>query len=240
MTPGAASAPAPAAPGSTAAQDPAMAPSEPGRQRRRYDSPVRRQRAAQTKERIVSAGAELLHGFPIWNWNALTARAVAERAGVNERTVYRHFPNERALRDAVLVRLEEEAGVDLHGLTFETLGDITARILGYVSAFPLEQRSPRDDTVVAANARQREALLEAMTPVTAGWRPAERTAAAAIFDVLWSVVSYERLVTDWALEPDQAIGAITWAVGLLQEAITAGRRPGPVPGQPGAGAPPAG
>ena len=33
--------------------------------RRRYDSTVRRQRAAETRERIVAAGAELLHGFPI-------------------------------------------------------------------------------------------------------------------------------------------------------------------------------
>ena len=32
--------------------------------RRRYDSPVRRQRAAETRERILTAGAELLHGFP--------------------------------------------------------------------------------------------------------------------------------------------------------------------------------
>ena len=38
------------------------------RRRRRYDSPLRRQRAAETRERIVAAGAELLHGFPIRNW----------------------------------------------------------------------------------------------------------------------------------------------------------------------------
>jgi AcrR family transcriptional regulator len=74
--------------------------------RRRYDSPVRRERAAQTRERILAAGAELLHGFPIWNWGALTVPAVATRAGVTERTVYRYFANERALRDAVLGRLE--------------------------------------------------------------------------------------------------------------------------------------
>ena len=33
------------------------------------------QRAAETRERIVTAGAELLHGFPVWNWRALTVRA---------------------------------------------------------------------------------------------------------------------------------------------------------------------
>jgi AcrR family transcriptional regulator len=206
--------------------------SDPVRQRRRYDSPLRRQRAAETRERIVTAGAELLHGFPIWNWRALTARAVAERAGVNERTVYRHFPRERELRDAVLVRLEEEAGVHLEGLTLDGVREITARILHYVSAFPLEPRTPRDDTVVAANARQREALLAAVTPSTPGWTAADRSIAAAMFDVLWSVVSYERLVTDWEFEPTQAIGAITWVIGLLQEAIAAGQPPSAGPPAP--------
>ena len=35
--------------------------------RRRYDSPVRRQRAAETRERIVTAGIELLHATASWN-----------------------------------------------------------------------------------------------------------------------------------------------------------------------------
>src|SRR3954469_14909974 len=77
--------------------------------RRAYDSPVRRQRVAETRERIVAAGAELLHGFPIWNWDALTPGAVAEHAGVTERTVYRYFGSERELRDAVMARMEHEA-----------------------------------------------------------------------------------------------------------------------------------
>jgi AcrR family transcriptional regulator len=62
---------------------------EAARTRRTYDSPVRRQRAAATRERILTSGAELLHGFPTWNWSELTVRAVAERAAVTERTVYR-------------------------------------------------------------------------------------------------------------------------------------------------------
>src|SRR5436305_10897149 len=57
---------------------------------RRYDSPLRRERAAQTRDSIISAGAELVHEFSSWDWRKLTIRAVAERAGVHERTVYRH------------------------------------------------------------------------------------------------------------------------------------------------------
>jgi AcrR family transcriptional regulator len=199
--------------------------SKPARQRRRYDSPLRRQRAAETRERIVAAGAALLHGFPIWNWRALTVRAVADQAGVNERTVYRYFPTERELRDAVMTLLEQEAGVDLEGLRLEGIQEVTARIFEYVSTFPLEPRTARDPTVAAANERQREALLAAVVPLTADWPDVDRAIAAAMFDVLWSVVSYERLVTDWALEREDAIRAITWVIGLLQDAIRRGVRP---------------
>ena len=199
---------------------------EPARTRRRYDSPIRRERAAQTRERIVLAGAELLHGFPIWNWRALTVRAVAERAGVNERTVYRHFATERELRDAVLQRLEEEAGVDLRGLTLDDVPEVTARILEYSSSFPVEPRTERDETVAAANARQREVLLAAVTEHTRDWSDVDRALAAAMFDVLWSPVSYERIVVDWDVDPKEAIRGITWVIGLIQAAIADGRGPG--------------
>ena len=199
--------------------------SAPLRERRRYDSPLRRQRAAETRERIIVAGADLLHGFPIWNWRALTVRAVAARAGVNERTVYRNFASERELRDAVLVRLEQEAGVDLEGLRLENLQDLTARILEYVSSFPLGPRTPRDATVAAANERQREALIGAVAPWTSEWPDVDRAIAAAMFDVLWSVVSYERLVVDWELDPKEAIRGVTWVIGLVEDAIRHDRRP---------------
>ena len=44
-------------------------------ERRPYDSPVRRSRAAATRERIVAAGSELVHGFEAWDWDQLTYRA---------------------------------------------------------------------------------------------------------------------------------------------------------------------
>jgi AcrR family transcriptional regulator len=198
---------------------------EATRERRRYDSPLRRQRAAETRERIVGAGAELLHGFPIWNWRALTAPAVAERAAVSERTVYRYFPSERELRDAVLARLEEESGVDLEDLTLARLRDVAAQILQYASAFPLAPRAPRDPTVAAANERQRAALLAAVAPDTEDWPEVDRGIAAALFDVLWSVVSFERLAMDWELDAADAITGITWVIGLVEDAIRQGRRP---------------
>jgi AcrR family transcriptional regulator len=193
--------------------------------RRRYDSTLRRERATQTREDIVAAGADLLHGSSIRDWQALTIRAVAERAGVHERTVYRHFGNERSLRDAVMRRLEQDAGIDLAQMRLEDIADVTARIFRHVSSYPLEPRSPLDPTLLETNQRQHDALLAAVAEPTASWPEAERTLAAAMFDVLWSVGAYERLVTDWPLDRDEAIRAITWVVGLVEEAVRDGRRP---------------
>jgi AcrR family transcriptional regulator len=193
--------------------------------RRRYDSPVRRQRAAETRERILTAGAELLHGFPTWNWAALTVRSVAERAGVTERTVYRYFATERDLRDAVLARFEDESGVAVEGLGLDDIAPVTTRMLEYASTFPIAPRTPRDDTVAAANARQRAALLAALEPHTDGWSAADRAIAGAVLDVLWSVVSYERMVVDWELAPDDAIRGLTWTIQLIEAAVRAGVPP---------------
>ena len=121
--------------------------SKPARTRRRYDGTLRRKLAAGTRERIVAAGSTLLHRSPIRDWRALTIRAVAERAGVNERTVYRHFANERGLHDAVMHRLEEEAGIHLARLRLEDVADAAARIFEHVSSYPREPRPPLDPTL---------------------------------------------------------------------------------------------
>ena len=94
--------------------------------RRTYDNRARQEKAAQTRERIVAAGSELVHDFDSWNWRDLTFKAVAERAGVGERTVYRHFPTERHLHDAVMQRLESEAGISYEDVDLTNIGDVTA------------------------------------------------------------------------------------------------------------------
>jgi AcrR family transcriptional regulator len=193
--------------------------------RRRYDSPLRRERAAQTRERIVAAGGELLRRSDIRDWRAVTIRAVAERAGVNERTVYRHFANERALRDAVMHHLEAEAGVDLSRMRLEDVAEVAARIFRHSSSYPLAPRPPLDPTLAEAKQRQHDALAGAVAEYAAPWPPADRTVAAAVLDVLWALASYERLVLDWHLDPEEASRAIAWVIGLVEDAVREDRRP---------------
>src|SRR5882724_368443 len=99
---------------------------------RRYDSSLRRERAALTRERIIDAGAALVHELSSWDWRELTIHAVAERAGVHERTVYRHFPTEEVLRAAVIDRLQQEAGLRPEDVTIDTIEDQISRLFAYL------------------------------------------------------------------------------------------------------------
>lgn len=194
-------------------------------QRRKYESPLRRQQSAETRERILVAGSELVHGFSSWDWRDLTVRAVARRAGVNERTVYRHFSSERDLHDAVMRRLQEEAGIPFDGLTLDEYATVVARLFDYLSSFATAPRTPNDPTFVAIDERRRQALLAAVEQSTEGWSETDREMAAALLDMLWSVGVYERLVAVWGLGTGQATEAVTGLIGLLVDAIREGRRP---------------
>jgi AcrR family transcriptional regulator len=196
------------------------------RPRRRYDSTVRQQGAAETRDRIVTAGCELLDASPVRDWRGLTMRAVADRAGVNERTVYRHFTNERGLRDAVMHRLEQRAGINLDELQLEGIGDVARRIFTAVASHPLERQPSLDPSLKDAGRREQEALRRALAPHAAGWTEADRSVAAAMFNVLWRVAVHEHLAVDWDLDEDEAIAGITWVTGLIEDAVREGRGPG--------------
>ncbi len=193
--------------------------------KRRYDNTRRRERANETRERIVGAGAELVRQSSIRDWHGVTIRAVAARAGVNERTVYRHFANERALRDAVMQRLEAASGIDLDRLRLDRVADAAGRIFRLVAASAGERPAPLDPTLAEANRRLHEALVAAVTEQAAGWPEADRTLAAAMLDVLWSVGCYERLARDWSFDAEEAIRGVTWLVGLVERAVRDDERP---------------
>ena len=201
------------------------AASEPAPRRRGYNSPVRRQQSAATRERIIAAGAELVHGFPAWDWKNLTAGAVGEQAGISERTVHRYFSTERMLRDAVLQRLVEESGVSLDGLELDNFAGVIARMFRYLSSFAVAPATQDDPTFASMDQQRRDALLGAVTRATPGWADRERETVAAVLDILWTLPPYERLITSWRFDDARAINAITWLIGLIEQSVRSGRRP---------------
>jgi AcrR family transcriptional regulator len=186
--------------------------------RRRYDNSRRREQADATRERIVSAGVELARRASVRDWGGLTIGAVAERAGVSERTVYRHVQHERGLRDAVMRRLEEDAGIDLATMELDDVAEVATRISAQVASFAPGPAGPSDPTLSEAGRRQREALRRAVAARTGGWSAVDREAVAAVLDVLWSPMAMERLA-GWDLDREQAVGAVAWAIGLVERAV---------------------
>jgi AcrR family transcriptional regulator len=200
-------------------------PDPPERRARPYDSTLRKERAAETRERIILAGSELLHHESVRDWKKLTVRAVAEKAGVNERTIYRYFGNERGLRDALLQRNEEDAGIDLGDMQLGDISKVTAKLLGHISQYPRDPMPPLVPTLIDAMQRQRAALINAVESNAQQWPQEDQLIAAAMLDVLWSVAAYERLAGNWQLDHELAVRGITWVLGLLEQAINDGRNP---------------
>lgn len=187
--------------------------------RRRYDNRARQEKAAQTREQIVAAGSDLVHGFESWDWRDLTFKAVAERAGVGERTVYRHFPTERRLHDAVMQRLEAEAGVSYEDVDLENLAETTGRVFASLQRFSVRESvpPPEDSAFVSSDQRRRDALLRALSG--SGGSETRRRVIAGLLDVLWSPTSYERLVGVWGLDGADAAGAIEWLMARVVAAV---------------------
>ena len=182
---------------------------------RSYDNSGRREQAEATKDRIVSAGADLLRASSVRDWRNVTVRAVAERAGTSERTIYRHFGSEKGLRDAIMERNQREAGIDLTTVGIDDLADVAARVLQFVSAYPPTPEPPLDPTLHETDARRRAALLRAVAESAPHRSHEEHVRAAATIDLIWSIDSYERLLSGWQLDSDAAIEAVRWGIGLV-------------------------
>jgi AcrR family transcriptional regulator len=75
------------------------ATTDSGSTRRRYDSPLRAKRAAETKATLIAAATEL---FTTRGWSGTGMRDVARDAGVAVETLYSHYPSKRKLFDAVI------------------------------------------------------------------------------------------------------------------------------------------
>jgi len=197
----------------------------PVRETRRYDSPVRRERSAETRERIVAAGSALVHELGSWDWSGLTVRAVASRAGVHERTVHRHFATERDLRAAVLQRLIEEADVTVEGMRLEEVPRHVEQLFGYLSEFANAPRREPDAAFAALDQRRKAALLATVRAGAGELSDDEAQLVAAMIDALWGLSTYNRLTGDWGLDAQDAARGVNWLVGLLTEAVTTGRGP---------------
>jgi AcrR family transcriptional regulator len=193
--------------------------------RRTYYSPLRQQQTVDTRDRILSVGAQIAHKLPTWDWAAMTFKAVGESANMSERTVRRHFATERALRNAIQQRLLQECGVDFDSMEIPVFADAAEQILRYLAGFASTPQQSSDPGFTAMDADRRASLLKAVARATPSWTPADRAVVAATLDLFWNPVNFERFSSAWQLDQDSVIKLIRWAVSLLQRAMREGKRP---------------
>jgi AcrR family transcriptional regulator len=193
---------------------------------RRYESPVRRERSAETRARIIQAGCDLVRDLSSWDWRGVTVRAVAVRAGVHERTVHRHFATERDLRAAVLQRLVEESGVTIEGLRLEELPEHVGQLFDYLALFSSSTPRQPDAVLQALDERRKAAILATVTESAEGLSEEEQRTVAAMVDVLWGLPTYRRLTNGWGFEGSDAARGVNWVLRLITEAVQHGRGPG--------------
>ena len=194
--------------------------------RRRYKSPLRKAQAAETRKRILDAGRALAKEAGEWDWRDLTVKAVAERAGVSERTIYRHFETERGFHDALMRRLEDDAGVRYEGIGIGDVTEMAERVFATWPVFAPPVPDIRDPTFAESDVRRRAGIVEAVEDGFPDIPEDERRRIAAALDVLWIPTSYERLVSRWGFSHNEATDVVRWSLDVLIDAVRQGARPG--------------
>jgi AcrR family transcriptional regulator len=181
-----------------------------------YHSPLREAQAAATRERIVAACVALMQ-----RGADLTYAAVAASAGVQERTVYRHFPKKEDL----------EVGLWDWILEHLTHADFAARdegqlvaamresFAGFDAGAPLIQamlHSPQGLDVRRRQQPVRRAMFEAcVDSAVPGAPPPVRDRAAAVLQVLYSAASWEFLRNFWDMDATAAADAVELGIRSL-------------------------
>ncbi|MFO1038043.1 MAG: helix-turn-helix domain-containing protein [Geminicoccaceae bacterium] len=190
---------------------------------KRYHSPLRQAQAEETRQRVLRAVADLLQRDPD---DALAYPHLAAAAGVQERTVYRHFPTKDALLDAFWIWINERAGF---GAFPTTEGDLIEQPRSVFAGFDAIEGIVRASLTSAAGREmrmrrvgERRAAFERSLGEVAVGLPAEdaRRLTAAVH-VLYSAPAWQVMRDVAGLTGAEAGEAASWAIRTL---LAAARR----------------
>ncbi len=185
-----------------------------------YHSPLREEQAAATRARILAACVAIMKSGA-----ELTYRAVADQAGVQERTVYNHFPAKADLEDALWGWIRE----NLTSVTFsartedELLAAMRASFAGFDAGAPLIQAMLHSRQGLEVRLRQqpeRSAMFRRVVDdAIPGAPPSVRAKATAAVQVLYSASAWELLRSFWGMDAGQAAEVVELAIRALLEGL---------------------
>ncbi|HEU4625459.1 MAG TPA: TetR/AcrR family transcriptional regulator [Steroidobacteraceae bacterium] len=176
-----------------------------------------------TRERIQRAAAELFReNTPP---ELITFRAVAQRAGVAEMTVYRYFPTRTELLRGLWQQLDREMG-SAFGIpdSQQALRMQQCELFRTFETMPCQTMAsiatPAGRAVRAAsNAKIRSAFLAIAEEVAPRARPAHKIQVAAVLQLLHSAYAWASLREQWGLTGEAAGEATLWAIDALLSAL---------------------
>jgi AcrR family transcriptional regulator len=181
-----------------------------------YHSPLRASQAAATGDRIVAASLTLMR-----QGADLTYASVAAEAGVQERTVYRHFPKKEDLEAAVWDWIVQHlTHVHFEARSEEQLiAAMRESFAGFDAGAPLIQamlHSPQRLEVRRRQQPARRAMFEASVDIAVpGLPPDVRDRAAAALQVLYSAASWDLLRSFFDMDAAEAADTIGLGIRCL-------------------------
>ena len=198
---------------------------------RPYHSPLREEQARQTRDTILDALTALLADRRA---DEITTREIAERAGVSQPTVYRHFPDRTALLEGITERINEFATESDHGgYALESIDEVGPRIewlFATSETIPVEMRAeallnadPRrfgDDT-----RRHSEEMLVLVAAEFPELRERQHVQLAGLLRCLGSSQSWLRMREEFGVPGVEAGPLMRWAIDTLIRAVRAGKLP---------------
>ena len=199
---------------------------------RRYTLRARAASQAETRQRIVEAAVELHRKLG----PAETSRtAVADRAGVQRHTLYRHFPTEadllRACRDHFVGThpFPDPAGWTKLAPGPDRLRAALRELYGYYATNrEMLGNVLRDSDRLPVGVGFREGMARAAVVLAAGWPAARSTSARAALELAVDFYTWRSLADASRLEPATAAALISRMVSaLLRELSLEGAEPKP-------------
>jgi AcrR family transcriptional regulator len=186
-----------------------------------------RQRDA-TRASILEAAMSMLRDEP---FEQFSHEAVAARAGVAARTVYRHFPARADLIRALWERLRDETGTHWPSTEAEILPATRTQF----QTFEAHSALVRASIVAAASTNYpahgskegRAAFRQSLADITSSLPREKSEQLVALCVAIYSAPFWQMLRDRGQLTNDQAADAASWAIGAVIDAARAsvGRSP---------------
>jgi AcrR family transcriptional regulator len=206
---------------------------------RPYRSPLRERQAEQTRDLILDALTDLLETRRA---DEVVTRDLARRAGVSERTVYRHFPDRRALLAGLSDRLLDMTGSgppgglssidDLPRIAVELMARLD-EVEGVARAEALLNADPRGFSPATGEntAQLRRAIADGLPELD----ERDQVRLAAVVRCLVSAQAWLRMREEFGVRGKDAGLTVGWVLETVFDAIRRGRGPNgtaPAPGTP--------